>query len=515
MKVSCLSEKGDSPQYSWTLDGHTLTDSEIFSRNNVNNIIILRSTISGLLACLVRNQISQSFKQMSLFNCGVKPSCDGRKDGAQCFGALGSKVDLTLVDSPSNIPGFQLKKNNSVILIWRNNNIIFSIEKSRFFFFPRNGTLRIHVLGRTDSGQYKLDMFDKYGKETGFRTLQLFVQAPVISAQLVPECWFQGKMKVSCLSEGDSPHYSWTLDGHTLPDSELLSGNNENNIIILRQNISGILACSVRNQISHSFKQINLSGCGVKMICDGRQDGAQCYEAFGSKVDIQLVENVSTIPRFHWTKDQSVILRWINNNILFRAKESKVLFFPNNGTVRIKNLSRTDSGQYKLEMFDKGGRQIGQRTLQFYVQAPVSSVQLVLKCLSQGQRNVSCLCEGDSPQYSWMLDGYPLTDSEIFSRNNESNIIILGGNISGNLACFVKNQISSSFNQINISGCGLSTLLVLGLRATVVILPVIGVSQYFTWRRKKIEKAKESAFSQITEDPESSALMIEMKSFEQ
>ncbi|MEQ2280184.1 hypothetical protein AMECASPLE_017011 [Ameca splendens] len=250
----------------------------------------------------------------------------------------------------------------------------------------------------------------------------------------------------------------------------------------------------------------------VKLSCDGREDGAQCYGALGGAVDLMLVDNVSEIPRFNWRKNSSTILRWRNSTV-YNTKESRFLFFPSNGTVRISNLIRTDSGEYKLELNDKDGKKTGRRTLQLYVQAPMSSVQLVSECLSQGQMKVSCLSEGgDSPQYSWTLDGHILTDSELLSRNYENNIIVLRQNISGHLICSVTNQVSYSFNQMNISGCGLSHLLILGLRATVVILPLTGMSLYFTWRRKKCEKADDSAVSQIIEDLDNSVLMIEMKS---
>ncbi|GLD67297.1 uncharacterized protein AKAME5_001865200 [Lates japonicus] len=83
------------------------------------------------------------------------------------------------------------------------------------------------------------------------QTLQLFIQAPVSSVLLVSECLSQGGTRVSCSSEGgDSPQYSWTLDGHTLTDAELLSGNHETNNIILKQDVSGCLVCSVRNHVS-------------------------------------------------------------------------------------------------------------------------------------------------------------------------------------------------------------------------------------------------------------------------
>ncbi|MED6246545.1 hypothetical protein ATANTOWER_019543, partial [Ataeniobius toweri] len=61
MMASCLSQGGDSPQYRWTLDGHTLTDSELFSRNIENSIIVLRQNTSGRLVCWVSNLVSGSF----------------------------------------------------------------------------------------------------------------------------------------------------------------------------------------------------------------------------------------------------------------------------------------------------------------------------------------------------------------------------------------------------------------------------------------------------------------------
>ncbi|XP_047209980.1 uncharacterized protein LOC124860590 isoform X1 [Girardinichthys multiradiatus] len=212
---------------------------------------------------------------------GIESSCDGRQDETQCYGALGGAVDLLLVDNVSVIPRFNWKKNSSTILRWRNNSIANNTKESRFLFFPSNGTVRISNLIRTDSGEYILELFDKDGKSTGWRTLQLFVQALVSSVQLVPECLSQGQMKVSCRSEADSLQYNWTLDGHILTDSELFSRNTESNIIVLRQNISGRLVCSVRNQVSHSLNETIISGCGfifINCISNGTQIAKWVYK---------------------------------------------------------------------------------------------------------------------------------------------------------------------------------------------------------------------------------------------
>ncbi|KAG7244866.1 hypothetical protein INR49_028075, partial [Caranx melampygus] len=106
---------------------------------------------------------------------------------------------------------------------------------------------------------------------------------PVSSSRLVNDCLSQGELKVSCLSEGgDSPEYSWTLDGRTLTDEKLLSGNKKNNTIILNQDISGLLACSVKNNVSHVSAEKQMSTCGFIYIeCDsnGTHISQWVYEA--------------------------------------------------------------------------------------------------------------------------------------------------------------------------------------------------------------------------------------------
>ncbi|KAM4732913.1 uncharacterized protein FYW61_008533 [Anableps anableps] len=254
------------------------------------------------------------------------------------------------------------------------------------------------------------------------------------------------------LTQRQSMVLTWRINGtviNTIQDrSVFIPSNGTFRINDLRQNDS------VRNQVSNSSKGMNLTGCGAERSCDGRQNGTQCYGALGGAVDLQLVDNVSEIFKIHWTKNNSVILSWRNNSIVSTTDKSRFLFSPSNGTVQINDLKRTDSGEYELEIFDKNGASKEQRTLQLIVQAPVSSVQLVHECLSQGQMKVSCLSEADSPHYTWSLDGHTLTDSELFSRNDETNIIVLRQNIPGHLVCSVRNQVSNSSKGMNLIGCG-------------------------------------------------------------
>ncbi|XP_039669258.1 hepatocyte cell adhesion molecule-like isoform X3 [Perca fluviatilis] len=249
---------------------------------------------------------------------------------------------------------------------------------------------------------------------------------------------------------------------------------------------------------------------GVETYCDGRQNGAQCYGALGGTVVLQLMDNASEISRYTWsiktttktdTRTTTTILIVIKNVIVSNTIANRSFFTPSNGTFRINNLSWTDGGEYELVIFDSDGKISEQRTLQLTIQAPVSSVLLVSECLSQGEMRVSCSSEGgDSPQYSWTLDGRTLTDAELLSGNTETNNITLKQKVSGRLVCSVRNQVS------RISTCDHS-LLICGVRAAVVVLALIGITVYFAWKKRKYKMVRRKM-----EHQENSVVMVEMRS---
>ncbi|XP_053284196.1 hepatocyte cell adhesion molecule isoform X9 [Pleuronectes platessa] len=192
---------------------------------------------------------------------GVETTCDVRqKNGSQCYGALGGAVDLQLMDrTPER---FEIHKNATKILLWKNNRFDLNMNPDKYSFTPNDGMLRISNLNRSDTDEYKLQIRNSDGALLEDRTLRLSIQAPVSSARLVTECLSQGEMRVSCSSEGgDSPQYSWTLGGHTLTEDKLLSGNHETDNITLRQDVEGVLVCSVNNHVSHFNVSQKISTC--------------------------------------------------------------------------------------------------------------------------------------------------------------------------------------------------------------------------------------------------------------
>ncbi|XP_044211190.1 uncharacterized protein LOC122984663 [Thunnus albacares] len=126
--------------------------------------------------------------------------------------------------------------------------------------------------------------------------VSVFLSAPVSSVLLDSECLSQGEMRVSCSSEGgDSPQYSWTLDGHTLTDAQLLSGNNETNNITLKQDVSGLLVCSVRNHVSNVSKGEKIPTCGFIFINCTLPDGTNISQWVFSANNTLCVDPTTTV----------------------------------------------------------------------------------------------------------------------------------------------------------------------------------------------------------------------------
>ena len=228
---------------------------------------------------------------------GVETKCDVRqKDGAQCYGPLGGTVFLQLTDrAPER---FEINTNTTRILRWKNNKIVHNMNKDKYSFTSSDGTFSISNLIRSDTDNYTLTIHSSNGVFLEERTLQLSIQgkqlfilqclpcpvletvtddhdsvnmsniifvppAPVSSPRMDFECLSQGEMRVSCSSKGgDSPQYNWTLGGQTLTEDKLLSGSHKTDSITLRQDVSGLLVCSVKNHISHLLKYQSISTCG-------------------------------------------------------------------------------------------------------------------------------------------------------------------------------------------------------------------------------------------------------------
>ncbi|XP_034740394.1 uncharacterized protein LOC117952313 isoform X5 [Etheostoma cragini] len=155
---------------------------------------------------------------------GVETYCDGRQDGAQCYGALGGTVVLQLMDNASEIFRYTwsikptnktTKTNTTTILHGRKNVTVSNLIANRSIFTPSNGTFRINNLNWTDGGEYELLTFDSDGKESEQRTLQLtiqdFINCTLTNGTHISQWVFQAK-NIPCIQPTTSPPMRTSTD---------------------------------------------------------------------------------------------------------------------------------------------------------------------------------------------------------------------------------------------------------------------------------------------------------------
>ncbi|XP_071267309.1 uncharacterized protein [Salvelinus alpinus] len=228
---------------------------------------------------------------------------------------------------------------------------------------------------------------------------------------------------------------------------------------------------------------------GLETSCDAREDGSQCYGALGGTVYLQLT-NITGYNELSFyngpTGARTEIFKMKRDIWVIRDTPSRdrVHFFINNGTFRLNNTRRNDSGDYLLETFSSDGI-MWTREIQLFIEAPVSSPQLSSECLSHGEMRVSCSSEGDGPQYSWTLDGQTLRDTETFPVD-ETNTITLKKGLSGDLTCTIRNNINSDTVSRRISHCpgtGFNVFVYFQL-AEVFILLTVCLGSYCFYKKK-------------------------------
>ncbi|XP_064810493.1 hepatic and glial cell adhesion molecule-like isoform X1 [Oncorhynchus masou masou] len=230
---------------------------------------------------------------------------------------------------------------------------------------------------------------------------------------------------------------------------------------------------------------------GMESPCDAREDGAQCYGALGGTVYLQLITNASGHQVKFWkdpTGAKTEILTMRKNISITKGPiNGRSEFIINNGIFRIDNTVRNDSDKYCAETFNANGILLDSRRLQLFIEAPVTQAKLSSKCLSHGEMRVHCSSEGDSPQYSWTLDGHPLNNND-YSFSEKTNSITLQKGLSGDLNCTIRNNISSVTVSRVILPCPEIIGTVAGSLAAVVLVLVVVLVVYCVQKKKKPPK---------------------------
>ncbi|XP_056456120.1 uncharacterized protein LOC130390285 [Gadus chalcogrammus] len=199
-----------------------------------------------------------SFNLFRLSIEGVKTICNATQPHitTQCSGSPGGTVEVQLPAKTSQNDIYTLKKNNAQILSGRHQT-----ANLRYSLNVNTGLFAIKDFDWSDYGTYSMKLHDAAGRELANTKCNLTIQAPVSSPLLSRECLSWGQQRVSCSAGGGGLHYSWSLDGLPLNDTRLLSGPSSASDVTLEPGRSGLLSCSVRNNVSHAAANTTLSVC--------------------------------------------------------------------------------------------------------------------------------------------------------------------------------------------------------------------------------------------------------------
>ncbi|XP_031424835.1 hepatocyte cell adhesion molecule-like isoform X1 [Clupea harengus] len=230
---------------------------------------------------------------------------------------------------------------------------------------------------------------------------------------------------------------------------------------------------------------------GLDSTCDATQDAA-CYGALGGPVYLQLMRNTSGHTLSFHNERKAIFTLRPSKTVFYKDYNTPSFlqrwqFVPDNGTLIINPAERKDAGTYRVRIFNKStGKSVGEHTVQLIIEAPVSDVDLSISCSANEEWRVRCSSNGDSPQYSWYLDGRPLSEADA-DLSADIQTLLLNGNVTGELTCSVSNHVNSTNTSVLLLDVcsGISSVFISVWLAEIIILTSLLVGGYYIYIRNK------------------------------
>ncbi|KAJ3587804.1 hypothetical protein NHX12_011400, partial [Muraenolepis orangiensis] len=219
-----------------------------------------------------------------------------------------------------------------------NGDIERTIQVENYSFDLSTGIFTVKDIKRTDDAEYYIEIHHDNGRLIAVGICSLSVQAPVSSPLLSLECLASGEQRVSCSAEGDALRYGWSLDG-----------NRTASHMTLKLGLSGVIKCSVSNDVSNATASTTVSVCVAPV--SSPLLSLECLASGEQRVSCSAEGDAL---RYGWSLD-------------------------GNRTASHMTLKLGLSGVIKCSVSND--------------------------CLASGEQRVSCSAEGDALRYGWSLDG--------------------------------------------------------------------------------------------------------------
>ncbi|MEQ2274949.1 hypothetical protein XENORESO_016378 [Xenotaenia resolanae] len=130
--------------------------------------------------------------------------------------------------------------------------------------------------------------------------------------------------------------------------------------------------------------------------CDANQDTSPCSPVVGGSVCIKLLNNATNY-KLKCFKDDFLFVTCNRGNLeIVEAYKNRTKFFIGTGTLKITNVERSDTGQYKVERYNPDGQQENDIVFSLQVKEDIFFI-LVRACLALGAvllivLVVCCIC---------------------------------------------------------------------------------------------------------------------------
>ncbi|XP_069051660.1 T-cell surface antigen CD2-like [Lepisosteus oculatus] len=175
-----------------------------------------------------------------------------------------------------------------------------------------------------------------------------------------------------------------------------------------------------------------------------------------------------------------------NSTVHYYGRQGEIFL---NGTLRLDNVSKNDTGEITAKLFDENGKHILQIKYHLIVTDPVSQPIIEYTC-SQGQSEFHCSVESDNPLYSWSFNNKPLLGVGIF-HNVENHKLSLR-NSSGRVTCTVSNNVTQNKSEtLDFSCTGEDSMQVtgsgwcIGIKFSAIVLICMIASAFHIYTRKQ------------------------------
>nr|XP_057935061.1 immunoglobulin superfamily member 10 isoform X2 [Doryrhamphus excisus] len=454
LKLDCSAKGDPKPRIMWRLPSETVVDQwqRMGSRVQVleNGTLIINSVIdkdAGDYHC-VANSATGDDRQLLRVKVSMKPAkiehklSSGKK---KVFYGNDLKVDCKASGAPKPEISWGLPDGTLVNSALQADSFSGGGRVRRYTLFD-NGTLYLNEVSMSEEGDYTCIAENQGGKDEMHVHITVVTAAPKIRqdskafARLKPG----GNIRFDCEAVGEpKPKILWTL-----PNNDIIAASNERYLLHVNGSLdirnvkpidTGEYVCMARNPAGENRKVYRLEIDGNPPVINGYRQNRTVIKDFSTKYSRKLMDckaEGNPTPTITWIMPDNIFLRapYFGGRINVH----------HNGTLEIRNVRTTDTGEFICMARNDGGEAVMVIQLEVTdtLRRPIFKNPFNERIVSPlGKTNVlNCSADGHpKPEIIWILpNGTRRTGGH---NSHDGNLVIYNARIedSGKYRCGAKN----------------------------------------------------------------------------